>query len=141
MTNSPTFTHPHSTGNENGGLIYATEFETSTYGAGASFKTLNNYEAKCAVCHVLNRATVLMHPGTDVCPAGWTREYMGILMTSHFTHHRSEYVCVDADAERHGSAGNHDGALFYPVEVQCSDNVPCGPFMHDVEAACAVCTR
>ena len=52
--------------------------------------------------------------------------------------HRGEFLCVDANAEpfANGSAGNEDGAPFFPVETE---GPPGFGYNHDWEVACIVC--
>ena len=59
---------------------------------------LNADDVPCAVCYVASRETVLMIPGTYICPSNWTREYYGYLMTerTHVAHKgRTTFECVD----------------------------------------------
>ena len=66
------------------GLLYGAEYEVpDTIYPG---KGLWNQDVPCAVCRPRNRSTVLMVPGRLQCPAGWTREYPGYLMTEQ-SHH------------------------------------------------------
>ena len=91
-----------------------------------------------------------MIPGRTTCPNGWTSEYFGFLMSSRHDHRRTEYICMDRDAESAitGSQANEDGALFYPVEVRCYDpdpdkrqgGLPCDKFPDGNELTCVVCT-
>ena len=74
----------------------------------------------CAV----ERANKIMITAKVTCPPTWTREYYGYLMSELTAndHFRTSYECVDVDAEaRPGSAGDIDGALFYPAEVTISE--------------------
>ena len=94
----------------------------------------------CAVCHVTTRASQLMTPGRNVCPAGWTREYKGYLMSGHYTHHRTMFTCMDENPDyTRGTHADLNGALFYFVEGVC------GSFPVDLilqgELTCVVCTR
>ncbi len=73
------------------------------------------------MCQANNRGTLIMIPAKKTCPTGWIREYYGYLMTSHFEHHRNDFVCMDRFPESlsGGSTANEDGVLFYPVEARC----------------------
>lgn len=120
--------------------IYGTEYQTSTF---PGLKNLYQHDAPCAVCYVRTRGSQIMIPGTNKCPAGWSREYKGYLMTSHYNHaHPSEYVCVDEGAEAvDGGHSDTDGALLYVVEGSCSHALPCGPYRDTHELTCVVCTK
>ena len=52
------------------------------------------YALQCVVCHVNNTA-VYMVPAKYTCLTGWTREYYGYLMAEQYTHHHSQYTCMD----------------------------------------------
>jgi len=122
--------------------MYGTEYETSF--AGFTTGSLHQHDAPCAVCYVRSRGSQVMIPGTNKCPSGWTREYYGYLMTSHYDHaHPSEFVCVDVDAEvLPGSHRDTDGALLYVVEGNCGHaTLPCKPYIHGYELTCVVCTK
>ena len=56
-----------------------------------------------------------MMPARNDCPSGWTEEYHGYLMTSHYTHkNQKEFICVDRDpAFIPGTQANTNGALMY----------------------------
>lgn len=120
--------------------IYGTEYQTSTF---PGLKSLYQHDAPCALCYVRTRGSQIMIPGTNKCPAGWSREYKGYLMTSHYNHaHPSEYVCVDEGAEAvDGGHSDTNGALLYVVEGSCSHALPCGPYRDAHELTCVVCTK
>ena len=140
LTNKPIY-DKYQSGWQGGAAIYGTEYQTSFEGfTGGS---LHQHDAPCAVCYVRSRGSQVMIPGTNKCPSGWTREYYGYLMTSHYGHaHPSEYVCVDVDAEvLPGSHRDTDGALLYVVEGNCNHALPCKPYIHGYELTCVVCTK
>ena len=100
----------------------------------------SDHNVPCAVCYVSTRETVLMIPAKISCPASWTREYYGYLMSAHITHYRSNYECIDKDQESvPGSSANTNGALFYHVEATCN-GMPCPPYANQKELNCVVCT-
>ena len=107
----------------------------------SSTRPLYQNDVPCVVCYVSTRETVLMVPGTYICPLNWTQEYYGWLMAARYTHHRSTFECVDASPETIvGGHANHDGALFYHVEPRCG-SLPCPPYEPQKEMTCAVCSR
>jgi hypothetical protein len=126
--------------NQNAALIYGTEYETGAYGV-ASLTGLQDYDASCVVCEV-PRSEELMIPGKTSCPAGWSLEYNGYLMSTHYQQTKGDWTCVDAAPEKTGSVTNSDGHLFYPTEVECG-SLPCMNlgYVQDREVACAVCTK
>jgi hypothetical protein len=142
LTDKPTFANGDvSDGNQNGALLYGTEYETSSYGIN-SLKNLHNFSAPCAVC--LKPASIsLMIPGTLKCPASWDKEYEGYLMGTHYTQTSShEAVCVDIEAEKvvNSSSASQDGNLWYPTEAECGA-LPCPPYVQNRELSCVVCTK
>ena len=123
--------------------IYGAEYEM--YGnVPSSNLHLHNHDVACAVCYVAPRETVLMIPGTYICPSNWTREYYGYLMTerNRAAHKgRTTFECVDVAPELvTGGHANHDEAFFFHVEPRCG-SLPCPPYEPEKEVTCAVCTR
>jgi hypothetical protein len=140
LTNNPTFAG-FDDGNQNGALLYGTEYETSDYGI-ATLKHLHNSDAPCAVCLKPQATLTLMIPGTANCPADWNKEYEGFLMGTHYNQSSThEAACVDIAPELRPSSNNanHDGNLWYPTETQCG-SLPCPPYVANREVSCVVCT-
>ncbi|XP_031553670.1 short-chain collagen C4-like [Actinia tenebrosa] len=128
-------------GNQEAGYMYGTEYQVSTYNPFTK-SNLHDHEAPCAVCYVTTRSTEMMIPATYECPAGWTREYNGYLMSDYHNHaHATQFICVDENAEAvPGTSANLNGALLYPVEGRCGA-LPCHPYVDGRELTCAVCTK
>jgi len=106
---------------------------------------LLNNPAPCAVCYVGGRSTVIMIPARTQCPDGWTAEYAGYLVSeysgsTHASHYRSSYVCLDEAPEIAVGGTNQDQALFYPVQVNCG-SLPCSIYPTGREVACIVCSK
>jgi subtilisin-like proprotein convertase family protein len=125
-------------GNQEGALIYGTEYENQ--GAVASLADRHDYDMQCSVCFAEDKNTQFMQPGRNVCPTGWVTEYQGYLMANHYTQQKSEFVCVDRQMEKGGSNSNSNGNLWYTTEAECG-SLPCGPYVQNRELTCAVCTR
>lgn len=138
LSSNPTWDQ-FSDNNQNGALVYGAEYQMTGFGL-SSLGSLQNLEVPCAVCLRENARVSLMIPGTQTCPAGWTAEYAGYLMSSHYTQIRSELVCVDRAPEGVGSAVSSSGALLYPTEAECG-SLPCGPYVQDRELTCVVCVK
>ncbi|XP_070546906.1 uncharacterized protein [Ptychodera flava] len=127
-------------GNQSRARMYGAKYQTNHFSPLAHVDETNPV---CSVCRVKSRSTVLMVPGRNQCPADeWTLEYYGYLMSSHHSHKRTEYVCVDRHPESRPSSGrNRGGALLYAVESRCDKGtLPCGPYLDGRELTCAVCT-
>ena len=57
---------------------------------------------------------------------------------------RTMYVCLDKDAEvLRGEETSTEGALMYHAVVKCDGRfgIPCPPYVHQKDLACAVCTK
>ena len=120
---------------DNHAKLYGVEYEAPVQGS-------QDHNAPCAVCHVSTRSAVLVIPARYSCPANWTMEYYGYLMTEHILHkHSSTFECVDKDMEAlPGSAANTNGATFYHAEASCN-GLPCPPYNNHQELNCVVCTK
>ena len=82
-----------------------------------------------------------MIPAHIDCPANWTKEYDGALMTARHNYHRTMYECVDKDAESiPGTSGHIVATYFLFVEADCS-GMPCSPYDPEKELLCVVCTK
>merc|ERR1712159_195850 len=79
--------------------------------------------------------------GRTSCTNGHQREYWGVVMASHYSQQKSQFICVDWERSFHdaSSNSNHNGALLYTTEVEggSSDETQYG---HDREIACVMCT-
>ncbi|XP_001630778.3 collagen alpha-5(IV) chain [Nematostella vectensis] len=129
-------------GHQYSGYMYGAEYQVHDRSPFTRGKALHDHDVPCAVCYVPSRSTQLMIPAVARCPAGWSREYYGYLMTSYYGQkHSSQFVCVDHDAEYvPGSVANLNGALLYPVEGVCG-SLPCAPYVDGRELTCVVCTK
>ena len=122
-------------------LLYGAEYETHT-DSNSHVHGRHDFDVPCAVCHVSNRTAVYMVPAKYTCPAGWTREYYGYLMSSYHgsDRHRTQYICIDTALKPiPGTAVNKNGLLFYFVEGRCG-SLPCPPYDTTNELSCAVCS-
>ncbi|KAK3084235.1 hypothetical protein FSP39_010426 [Pinctada imbricata] len=83
-----------------------------------------------------------MVPAKSSCPVGWKTQYNGILTTNSDDFHKSEYTCMDNDAEyiEGKRLNDDDGKLFYPVKAVCG-SLPCPPYISGAFVECAVCTK
>jgi hypothetical protein len=138
LPNAPEYTLSYTPGSQSYSEIYGAEYQHTT-GPGT-----RDHNVPCAVCFVSTRVAVFMLPARTSCPAGWTREYYGYLMSdaSLWTHHRrTTFECVDKDQDSvPGSQANTDGVLFYHVEANCN-GIACPPYNNYKELNCAVCTK
>ena len=117
--------------------IYGVEYHTNLDNL-----NLFDHNVPCAVCYTPTRATMVMTPAWTHCPASWTKEYVGYIMTGYYGHPRLQYVCVDQHAEVvPGEARNVNGVALYYVDVACNTGLPCPHYSSTNEVTCAVCTK
>ena len=117
-----------------GSFITGAEYEHNGIKASS-----NNYDVSCAVCFSTAQ-TSYMFPAKVKCPATWTKQYQGYLMSSRHGQFRSEYLCVDEAFQGAGRRKNDNGFQLYPVEPQCK-SLHCPPYDETRELACVVCTK
>ncbi|KAJ8045203.1 Short-chain collagen C4 [Holothuria leucospilota] len=125
-----------------GAWLYGVEYESNLF----TSRNLYQNEAPCAVCYAANKETVLTIPGTNKClgSQGWTLEYQGYMMSSHYTHYKSTFVCIDKDAEPiPRTTHNNNEPLLYVANAKCSaggGGLPCPPYVDGYDILCAVCS-
>jgi hypothetical protein len=112
---------------------------------GAEYKTYHDAQLDkdpvCAVCRSSPAATVMI-PGTNVCGAGWTKQYSGYLMAERHDHGSSQFLCMDSAMEsRPGTDATQDGQLFYFTTLTCCGSLPCSPYQNDKVVTCVVCSK
>ena len=133
--------YPPQANTTSGNWINGTEYKTYR----GALRRVADHNAPCVACHVTTRSAQLMIPGTDQCPGGWTLEYAGWLVSEDSFHKgRTMYVCLDKDAEVLPCEQAHfDSALMYHAVVSCHGRygIPCPPYVHQKDLACAVCTK
>lgn len=115
------------------------EYQTQN---GPSLSDLLDAAAVCAVCQAARPS--MMQTGRDLCPAGWTREYFGYLMSSDLDHHKSTWACVDHDADFRSFTGNlnTDRNVWAFAKTRCDNNgaLSCAVYTAHSEIGCAQCT-
>jgi len=119
------------------------------YVSSGGFSTINNWglpliynDMPCVVCHVQTRTHQLMIPAREDCPAGWTREYWGHLISTHNLHSKGSYDCVDEAPESvPGGSPNANGRHAYTVKLSCTA-LPCPPYVENSKnLKCVVCSK
>ena len=88
-----------------------------------------------------------MIPARISCPAGWTHDYTGYLMSQHSflvsdgpIRHSTEYICVDDAPEATEGTILMDQAGLVFVKVGCG-TLPCSKFHDGWEVSCVVCSK
>ena len=114
----PEFPDGATGGYQSQSYVYGTEYER--HNSPILDQSLHNNDVPCAVCDVTGRTRNLLIPAKTSCPAGWTKEYQGLLMSQHHTQKGSEYICVaDGMETLAGGSDGRDGGLLYVVEAVC----------------------
>ena len=127
----------HTTDTAEHGVIYGAEYHLGNIKPQAV-----NHNSPCAVCYTPTRSTMMMIPAWTHCPASWTKEYVGYIMTSWYTNHRLQFECIDKDLEYvPGEARDTNGVLLHTVEVVCNTGINCPPYHTGKELSCVVCTK
>ena len=136
MPEDPQYSSNPRSGIQGHSYLYGIEYEQPI-----SSTTQTNDNARCAVCYISTRETILMIPAKTSCPPNWTREYHGYLMSESHRRSRTMYVCVDSSFEPvPGSQGHVSAGHFYHVEATC-DSMPCPPYVNHKELTCVICTN
>ena len=121
------------------GIIYGAEYHVGSH----IKQNAHDQNVPCAVCYTPTRSTMVMIPAWTHCPASWTREYVGYIMTTWIGHiSQLQFECVDKDFEYvPGEGRNVDGVLLHTAEVVCNTGINCPPYQTGKELSCAVCTK
>ncbi len=138
MHPQPQYPNGHSNGNQNGGLLYGTEYENQ----GTSLGNRNHdRDAGCSVCLTLGHRQVYVQWGRSAsCSNGHVTMYNGLVMSAHHGHKKHQWVCVDYQRDWHGrnSNGNQNGALIYATEME-GGSADESQYPHNREIGCSVC--
>ena len=123
------------------------DFSSFAYGAeyrfGAAFGDLFGHNAPCVSCFTAERGAKVMIPGVITCPASWTEEYHGYLMSTGSTvHQRTVYECFDMELESipGTEAAVDDRVPIRTTETRC-DGTACPGYVEGNELTCVVCTK
>ncbi|XP_022110559.1 short-chain collagen C4-like [Acanthaster planci] len=139
----PEWASNHNDGTNSQSYLYGMEYEVSAFDpfSHENAEFLQDRDVPCAVCRLVDRGTQLLFPAKLGCPASWTEEYRGFLMSGHYNHQqRSKAVCVDQAPEVvPGSQSNANGGLLYAVEGVCG-SLLCPPYVNGREITCTVCS-
>lgn len=103
---------------EDGSRVYATEYETN-HDKDRRISALHDREVPCAQCQRPGRSPIgVMIPGRTSCPAGYSQDVTGYLMSEKHDHGKGTFRCVDVNMFSVGSSSSQNGALLYLVEMQ-----------------------
>jgi hypothetical protein len=136
MHSSPERPQGYSTANNNGALLYGTEYQNT----GSNDKN-HDLDAACVMCARPDASETYTQWGRQTCTDGHHTEYSGLVMGAHWKHYKAESICVDYAREPHAksSAANHNGALLYTTETE-SGSTNENQYPPNKEVGCAVCS-
>ena len=123
-------------------VVYGTEMESRD----GPLRAFHNQNVPCAVCFIPQRQTTVMIPAKLTCPAGWTEEYSGYLMSSvsksGYVDKRTMFECVDGDPDVIPGLGadSRSATVFYHNEASCN-GLQCPPYDPQKELTCVVCSK
>lgn len=119
------------------------EYKTFDFPFDPELPNPHNARVPCALCYSDCRSTKIMIPGRTTCPAKWTKEYYGYLVSSHSAQHRTSYECMDHLPERSALLGGKVvHGEFFLNEYRWSENrLGCPPYELGQEVYCVVCTK
>jgi len=133
---------------DNAGWLYGVSYYATSKHKSLVSSVSNRSPTPCAVCYVPSRSASVMIPASTSCPADWTQEYKGYVMSDHGwsknTHnvnrHPTNYICADGALEvAPGGVNQYQGIIFF-VKLGCG-LLPCDKFKQGWEVACVVCTK
>ena len=104
-------------------------------------RAVNGRDPPCAVCLTRHKSTNIMIPGRLNCPADWTKEYSGYLMSTFSFYDRTSFVCVDGNPQEYRVSVDDisNVGIFGHVEAMCS-SLPCPPYEEGKEVTCVICS-
>lgn len=137
MTLSGVAPRGFSSGNQDGNLLYGTEYQNT----GALDKN-HDGDAACAVCEyaVPRREVYIQWGRSKTCSNNHAQVYAGLVMSTGHDWQKSVNLCVDLKRDVHGASdkGNQDGAVLFTTEVEAG-SADEGSYPHDVEVGCSAC--
>ena len=102
--------------------------------------SLDSKLAPCVVCAAERKSTTVMIPARNDCPTGWSLEYHGYLLSSHYnTDKKSQSLCFDDNIEGLNPTGTGYHHL-YRVGAHAGVGLP-SSFPNARELTCAVCSK
>eukprot|EP01050_Picozoa_sp_SAG11_P036514 SAG11_NODE_13938_length_632_cov_1.151970_1_plen_84_part_00 len=83
MHPEPQYPEGYSDGNQNGFMMYGTEYQNT-----GAIDANQDGDAACAVCQSSN-PSVMIQWGRQTCSNGFTTEYAGLIMSMHYTQNKA----------------------------------------------------
>ena len=80
LPEEPEYVEEFQSGAQRYSTLYGVEYETLD---GSPLDEARDHNVPCAVCHTTSRASSIMIPARRLCPATWTEEYQGYLVSGY----------------------------------------------------------
>ena len=139
---SPSYGLPYNDSHQDGARLYGAKYGTSAYGIAGPFPFVSSYTIPCTVCFTPLINSLIQVSGRSDCPTDWKLEYSGYLFAAHYTHYKTNWVCVDGEPETltyHAGSGD----WWYPTEIECG-SIACdsteNQYGQNKEVTCAICS-
>ena len=103
-------------GRQGGARLTGLRYVTSGYGIQALVAN-HGYAVPCVLCFTSQRESNIMQPGRDDCPSNWELHYSGYLFGSHYNERKTNWICIDKQAQSLESASG--SSTIFPTEIEC----------------------
>ncbi|XP_048577314.1 uncharacterized protein LOC116619038 isoform X1 [Nematostella vectensis] len=101
---------------------------------------LDNKDVPCAMCQIDGATSSIMIPAHNICPPMWKKQYHGYLLSQKHNAEKTEYICVDIEAEGVASSQDHPGASYLHLsEFKCTSGSCFGSYRTNEALTCVVC--
>ena len=136
MPDDPEYTLPYQPGVQGNSILLGTEYAGQPLVPGRK-----DHNVPCAVCFLSTKNAVFMQPAKTTCPAGWTKEYRGYLMSGNAMSGSTRFECVDESMDTiPGTETDAVSGQFWHVEGDCA-GLPCPLYSSEKELNCVVCSK
>ena len=136
MHSSPQYPVGYNDGDQNGNLLYGTEYKSTSGPLDANV----DGDAACALCARSRAAPTYIQWGRSTCSHGHTLEYTGIVMGDFHLGNPGEHLCMATERAVHSasvsSSGN--GGRLYTTEIRGGFDSAVYPTNREI--SCVACT-
>eukprot|EP01050_Picozoa_sp_SAG11_P005440 SAG11_NODE_384_length_9897_cov_11.158502_8_plen_575_part_00 len=135
----PQYPDGYDDADNNGNLLYGTEYENT-----GAIDLNQDGDASCAVCATslgAARSNVYVQWGRQTCSNEHQTEYVGLVMSTHYSQTEARAICVDLERGMHAGSdsGDQNGALLYTTEMEAG-SADESLYPPNREVSCAACS-
>ena len=131
----------HSDLQNSGSSVVGAIYGTRGYGIRELY-SVHGKQIPCVLCLATNRSVSFNYPGRRDCPPNFALAYSGYMFAAYYSHQKSNWICIDQQANGLSQTNRFSEAVWYPTEIECS-GMSCGSnegrYTPNRELACAVC--